>query len=232
MATILIIEDDPAIIIGLQDALAAEGFTVLVERDGESGLRQARREQADCILLDVMLPFMNGRDVCRTLRAEGINTPVLMLTSKTDETDVVLGLEVGADDYVTKPFRLNELIARIRALLRRRTALAKRVEGSTRFGNVEVDIERMELRVAGQAVKVSVRELEVLNFLMKHENEVVTREMLLDTVWGYNHYPSTRTVDNYILSLRKKIEPDPAHPIHLRTVHTARYRFTKEETSS
>jgi DNA-binding response OmpR family regulator len=232
MATILVIEDDPAIVLGLQEAITAEGFSVLVERDGEGGLRQARREVADCILLDVMLPLMNGRDVCRTLRAEGVNTPIIMLTAKAEEADVVLGLEIGADDYVTKPFRLNELLARVRALLRRRSALAKQADSKLEFGLVTVDFETMELRVNGELVRASVRELEVLHFLVKHEGEVVSRDMLLDSVWGYDHYPTTRTVDNYILSLRKKIEPNAANPTFIRTVHTAGYRFTREETKA
>ena len=232
MLRILVVEDDPAIVIGLQDALKADGFVVSVERDGEGGLRAARRMEHDVMLLDLMLPLMNGRDVCRTLRAENINIPILMLTSKNEEADIVLGLEVGADDYLTKPFRVAELIARIRALYRRRQIVQNEAASSLEFGRVRVDYRRMECFVNDLPVHMSVREMEVLRFLADHEGMIVTRDMLLDQVWGYDTFPSTRTVDNYVLALRKKLEVDPANPQHILTIHSKGYKFSQNPTIS
>ena len=226
MAHLLLVEDDPAITVGLQDALESEGFEVTIERDGEGGLKAAQRGEYDCMILDLMLPLMNGRDVCRQLRAEHNNIPILILTSKGEESDIVLGLEIGADDYVTKPFSVAELVARIRALLRRRQVLQEESTQTLDFGNVHVDYNRMECTVDGKNVHMSVRELEVLRFLASNEGTIVTRDMLLDKVWGYDSFPTTRTVDNYILSLRKKLEHDPARPKHILTVHSKGYRFT------
>ncbi|UCD37356.1 MAG: response regulator transcription factor [Fidelibacterota bacterium] len=226
MKRLLIIEDDPAILKGLEASLKAEHYEVRSAMDGEAGYRLAREEPADLIILDVMLPGKNGDEICRDLRAEGIEVPILMLTSRKEEMDKVLGLELGADDYMTKPFSVRELQARIRALLRRRPEYRKDIDEAT-FGNVHVDFKTHEATRAGQPVKLSARELEILKFFVLHEGEVVSRNTLLDEVWGYEAFPSTRTVDNYILALRKKVEDDPSHPAHLLTMHAAGYKFVK-----
>ncbi|MBL7976530.1 MAG: response regulator transcription factor [Candidatus Kapabacteria bacterium] len=227
MHHILLIEDDPAITLGLQDALTEELFNVSVEHDGARGYTHALESGIDCIILDVMLPSMNGKDVCRKLREQGIATPIIMLTSKGEEADKVLGLELGADDYVTKPFSVRELIARIKAHLRRTTPIRHSSTKQLTFGNIEVNFTNQELLLHGKPVKLSAREFEVLHYLIEHEGTIVTREMLLDNVWGYNNFPTTRTVDNYILMLRKKLEENPAHPKHILTLHTQGYKFVR-----
>jgi DNA-binding response OmpR family regulator len=226
MKRILIVEDDPAILKGLATTLKGEHFEVLTATDGEEGYQMAQRENIDLIILDVMLPRKNGQDICRDLRKEGNQTPILMLTSKKKETDEVLGLELGADDYVTKPFSIHKLLARINALLRRKGVIAKDIEAYS-FGNVQVDFKKMEASKNGKPLKLTAREFKVLKFLIQHEREAVTRDMLLDEVWGYESYPDTRTVDNFILSLRKKIEDDPSNPTHLLTIPTVGYKFVK-----
>ena len=226
MRRILIVEDDPAILKGLEASLEEEHYQVLSAMDGEEGYRLAREENIDLIILDVMLPKKNGDEICRDLRAEGVETPILMLTSKKEEMDKVLGLELGADDYMTKPFSVRELQARIRALLRRHKAVLKEVDEYT-FGDVHVDFRRQEADKGGNPITLSAKEFEVLKYFVQHEGEVVTRNMLLDEVWGYEAYPATRTVDNYILSLRKKLEDDPARPQHLITAPAAGYKFVK-----
>jgi DNA-binding response OmpR family regulator len=226
MKRILIIEDDPAIAKGLEAALGAEGYDILAAGDGEKGFQLARRENVDLILLDVMLPLKDGFEVCRDLRAAGIDTPILMLTSKQDEVDKVLGLELGADDYVTKPFALRELLARVKARLRRTTEIVRDLD-TIAFDDVAVDFKKQEARKQGVPVRLSAKEYEILKYFAQREGEVITRDTLLDDVWGYEQFPTTRTVDNYILSLRKKIETDPSHPKHLLTIHTAGYKFVK-----
>lgn len=226
MKTILIIEDDAAVAHGISEALTAEHFDVVTAGTGERGLLMAQRESVQLIILDLILPDINGEEVCRQLRRLGVATPILILTSKREEVDKVMGLELGADDYVTKPFGLRELIARVRALLRRQTPLRREID-TTAFGDIEVDFEKQEVRKGGNEVRLSAREIRVLRYLVEHEREVVTREMLLNEVWGYEQFPTTRTVDNYILALRKKLEDDPAHPRHIVTVPTAGYKFTK-----
>ncbi len=226
MRRILVIEDDPAIRKGLSSALQAEPYEVLTSADGEEGYQTAKKENVDLIILDLMLPRKNGQDICRDLRKEGISTPILMLTSKKQETDKVLGLELGADDYVTKPFSIRELLARIRALLRRKGELLKEIEEYS-FGSVHIDFKKLEASRNGKPLKLTAREFNVLKFLIQHEREAVTRDMLLDEVWGYESYPDTRTVDNFVLSLRKKIETDPSDPKHLLTIPTVGYKFVK-----
>lgn len=226
MKTILIIEDDAAIVKGVEEALTAEHFKVIAAATGEKGRALAQRENIDLILLDLKLPDKNGEDICRELRAEGVNTPILMLTSKAGELDIVLGLEIGADDYVTKPFSLRELVARVKALLRRQGELEKDVTEYS-FADVHIDFKRNEVFRSKVPVNLTVRELEILKFLIRHEGEVVTRDMLLNEVWGYETFPTTRTVDNFILSLRKKLEHDGSTPKHLLTVHTAGYKFVR-----
>jgi len=226
MHTILIVEDDAAIARGLQEALSAENFKVIVASSGLRGYNLAKTEPVDCILLDLKLPEKSGEDVCRDLRKDGFATPILMLTSKKQEMDKVVGLEIGADDYVTKPFSTRELLARIRALLRRGPALRVKIEECS-FGSIYIDFRKQEATKAKKSLKLSSREFEVMQYLVQHEGEVVTREMLLNEVWGYEQFPTTRTVDNYILSLRKKIEDSAQSPKHILTVHTSGYKFVK-----
>ncbi len=227
MAHILIIEDDPAILMGLRDALSEEHFHVESEADGARGYEHALRESFDCIILDLMLPSMNGRDICKKLRDEGVVTPIIMLTSKGEESDKVLGLELGADDYVTKPFSIRELIARIRAHLRRTQSPAQSAIHELRFGKVHILFDRLETFVDSVEVKLSSKELAIMKYFAAHEGVAVTREMLLDEVWGYENFPTTRTVDNYILTIRKKLEENPAEPKHILTLHTLGYKFVR-----
>jgi DNA-binding response OmpR family regulator len=200
-------------VLGLKDSCEYEGYEVAVARNGKEGLEKASTEKPDIILLDVMLPLMSGIDVCRTLRRRGIETPIVMLTARSQETDKVVGLEVGADDYVTKPFSIRELLARIRAHLRRAAKEVVEVENFT-FGDVELDFKKYVARKGGQALDLSAREFEILRYLIRHRGEIVTRDQLLDEVWGYESSPVTRTVDNHIARLRQKIEPDPSEPQH------------------
>jgi DNA-binding response OmpR family regulator len=224
MHHILVIEDDRAIARGLADALQAEGYAVVVEHDGVRGFERARQPSVDLVLLDLVLPGKNGLDICRDLRRDGSVVPILMLTSKRDEIDRVIGLELGADDYMGKPFSVRELLARIRAILRRTLPGPSRLR-TFDFGDVHVDFETQEVTRNGRPVRLTVREFHVLKYLIEREGKVVQRSAFLDEVWGYEAFPTTRTVDNYILSLRKKIEPAPGAPTHILTIHTAGYRF-------
>ena len=224
MTKVLIIEDEPNMVLGLKDSCEYEGYEVSVARDGKAGLEKASLEKPDIILLDVMLPLMSGIDVCRTLRRRGIETPIVMLTARGQETDKVVGLEVGADDYVTKPFSIAELLARIRAHLRRAAKQVVEIENFT-FGDVELDFKKYAAHKGGQALDLSAREFEILRYLIRHRGETVTRDQLLDEVWGYDATPVTRTVDNHIARLRQKIEANPSEPQHIVTVHRIGYRF-------
>lgn len=224
MAKVLIIEDEPNMVLGLKDSCEYEGYEVAVARNGKEGLEKASTENPDIILLDVMLPLISGIDVCRTLRTRGIETPILMLTARSQEIDKVIGLEVGADDYVTKPFSIKELLARIRAHLRRATKQVVDIE-SFNFGDVELNFKKYAARKGGQALDLSAREFEILRYLIRRRGEIVTRDQLLDEVWGYRSTPVTRTVDNHIARLRQKIEQDPSEPQHIITVHRLGYRF-------
>jgi DNA-binding response OmpR family regulator len=226
MKTILIVEDDPAILKGLTASLREDHYTVLSATDGDKGYAMARREKVDMILLDVMLPGKDGFDICRDLRREGLDTPILFLTSKKEEVDKVLGLELGADDYMTKPFGVRELKARIRARLRRGADHLRELEEFS-FGDVHLDFRKHEATKGQKSLKLSAKEFELMKYFIQREGEVVTRDSLLDDVWGYDSFPTTRTVDNYILTIRKKIESDPADPKHLVTVHAAGYKFLK-----
>lgn len=224
MAKVLIIEDEPNMVLGLKDSCEYEGYEVAVARDGKEGVEKATAGKPDIILLDVMLPVMSGLDVCRTLRRRGIETPILMLTARSEETDKVVGLEVGADDYVTKPFSIKELLARIRAHLRRAANQVVEVE-SFSFGDVELNFKKYAARKGGHALDLSPREFEILRYLIRRQGEIVTRDQMLDEVWGYDNNPVTRTVDNHIARLRQKIERDPSDPQHIITVHRLGYRF-------
>jgi len=226
MKKILIIEDDPAISKGLVDALQEENFQTMDVDNGEKGYHLAKDENYDLIVLDLMLPGKNGMDVCRDLRREGVNTPIVMLTSKKEELDKVLGLELGADDYMTKPFSVRELLARIKAILRRESEIISDIEEYS-FGDVYINFKAQETTKNQSAIDLSSLEYKLLKYLCQRENTVIQRSTLLDEVWGYENYPSTRTVDNFILSLRKKIEDEPAHPVHLLTVYGAGYKFVK-----
>jgi len=221
---ILVIEDDVALASGLADSLECEHYEVETSFDGEEGLRKAKKKNIDLILLDLMLPSMNGEEICKGLRNEGINTPIIMLTSKKEEANKILGLELGADDYVTKPFSLLELKARIKAILRRK-AERKMNENEFTFGSVRINFKKHEVTKKEKRLKFTEREFRLLRYFIEHRGEVVTRDVLLDEVWGYESYPTTRTVDNYILSIRHKIEDVPSKPKFILTIHTAGYKF-------
>ena len=225
MAKILIVEDEPDMARGLEDNLTFEGYEVQVETDGLAGLNYALANPVDLILLDLMLPQMPGYDVCKTLRAKGNNTPIIMLTAKGQEIDKVLGLELGADDYVTKPFSLRELLARIHALLRRHGAATGQPSDTYVFGEVILDFTHYHATKAREAIELTPKEFEILRYLITHRGKTVSRDELLDKVWGIEDYPTTRTVDNHILKLRKKIEKDPANPDFIMTVHGIGYKF-------
>ena len=226
MKRILIIEDDPAITKGLSDVLTEEHYEVVTEEDGEKGFKFAQNENIALIILDLLLPSKNGIEICTDLRKKGINTPILMLTSKKEEMDKVLGLEVGADDYVTKPFSVRELLARVKALLRRKNEITKDIEDYS-FGSVQIDFKKQTAAKKNKPIELSTTEFKILKFFIEHEGEVVTRDNLLDKVWGYDVFPTSRTVDNYILAIRKQIEDDPSAPKYLITVPKAGYKFVK-----
>jgi len=226
MKRILIIEDDPAILTGLVDSLSVEHFEVLTAEDGEIGFQKGKTENIDLIILDLILPSKNGIEICKELRANGVTIPILMLTSKKEEMDKVLGLEIGADDYVTKPFSIRELIARIKALLRRKTELKKELEDYS-FDNIVLDFKKQEAHKDNKTIDLSSMEYNLLKYFIQFEGEVITRHQLLDDIWGYENFPTTRTVDNFILNIRKKIEDDPSHPKHLLTIHKAGYKFVR-----
>jgi DNA-binding response OmpR family regulator len=224
MSLILAIEDDPAILRGLADNLRFESYQVLTAAEGETGYALIRDKQPDLIILDLMLPKMSGYEICRKVRAGGIQTPILMLTARAEEADRVLGLDLGADDYMAKPFSIRELLARVRALLRR-SQPAKTLPDELRFDDVAVDFRSWEARKAGQPLEMTRKEFGILRFLASRAGEVVSRDELLNEVWGYENYPTTRTVDNHIAGLRAKIEADAGEPRHLRTVHGVGYKF-------
>lgn len=228
VSKILVVEDEPAILRGLQDNLRLEGFEVLTAADGESGYKLAIEAKPDLMILDLMLPRMSGYEVCRKLRTLGVNTPILILTARSEETDRVLGLDLGADDYVTKPFSIRELLARVRALLRRaQPAVAAVVPtfDQLQFSGARLDFQKYEASKDGEPVDLTRKEFGIVRFLAARPGVVVGRDELLNEVWGYDAYPSTRTVDNHIASLRAKLEPDAANPKHFLTVHGVGYKF-------
>jgi len=226
MKQLLIIEDDPAILKALDASFEEEHYKIATATNGIDGFEKAQDPEVDLIILDLMLPGKNGKDICSELRAKEISTPILILTSKQDEIDKVLLLELGADDYVTKPPAIRELQARVKALLRRSSGLVQKLNSFT-FGNITLDFKRLEAFKNSDPVKLSSKEFEVIRFLIEHEGEVVSRDQLLNEVWGYDIFPTTRTVDNLILNLRKKIEDDPSEPSHLLTMHGSGYKFLK-----
>ena len=226
MSTVLIIEDDPSILRGLRDILQYERYDVVVATDGDSGYRLAIERKPDLVILDVMLPRMSGLEICRKLRAQNFSPPILMLTARGEETDRVLGLDLGADDYVTKPFSIRELLARMRALLRRTRPEDTALPDELRFDEVKVDFRAFEAYKNGVAIEMTPKEFGLLRMLAAKVGEVVSRDDLLNGVWGYDNFPSTRTVDTHVASLRAKLEDDPAHPRHLITVHGVGYKLS------
>ena len=224
MTRILIIEDDVAIATGLKTVMEAENYSVITCNDGITGYETALKEKFNFLILDINLPGKNGIDICRDLRDRNIKLPILMLTSRNEEIDKVVGLEVGADDYLTKPFSIKELIARVKAILRRVEGNFKKFE-EYKFGDVYVNFIKQEAFKDEKEIKLSTMEFRILQYFISHLGEVITREKLLDEVWGYDAFPTTRTVDNYILALRKKIEDDPSSPNYLKTVYTSGYKF-------
>ena len=231
MSRILIIEDELPLRLALQDCLAAEGYRVILASEGESGLERALKEKPDLILLDLMMPRLDGLALCRELRARGRNVPILMLTAKGMVQDKVHGFEAGADDYLVKPFSTEELLARVRALLRR---VEKRsaTPGQVRLGRLRIDFIRQEAWEGRRSVHLTPKEFSMLRLLLENPGEVISRERFLDVVWGYGAFPTTRTVDNHVASLRQKLEPDPQSPVCLQTVHGTGYRVAPEVCKS
>jgi len=223
MSKVLVVEDDRAMAVALRDGLEYEGYQVTTASDGETGLRMAQSMDPDLILLDVMLPKRSGLSLCREIRREGRDVPIIMLTARGQESDKVTGLKVGADDYVTKPFGFVELVARVEAVLRRSKRNPQRSHYS--FGDLVLDYEKLEVRKSGVPLALSTREFELLLYLVDHRGQVVSRAELLEQVWHYRSVLNTRTVDMHIAKLRKKIEDDPAQPRHILTRHGVGYRF-------
>lgn len=224
MNRILIIEDDNAILRGLKDNLEYESYEVFTAMDGEKGYILIQDHHPDLIILDLMIPKMDGYELCRKVRNEGIDTPILMLTALSEEMDRVKGLDLGADDYVTKPFSVPELLARIRAIMRR-VQSSSDLPDHLHFDDVYIDFKKFKAEKTGQALKLSRKEFGVLRLLTSCIGQVITRNEMLDEVWGHESYPTTRTVDNHIASLRAKLEDDPSKPCHLITVHGVGYKL-------
>jgi DNA-binding response OmpR family regulator len=227
MTKVLVVEDDPGILRTVVDNLKFEQYDVVTATDGETAYGLQRSQRPDLIVLDLMLPRLSGLELCRRLRAEDVQVPVLMLTARGEEADRVRGLDLGADDYVTKPFSVPELMARIRALLRR-TSSTSGLLATLRFGGVEIDFRRYAALRLGMPVEMTRKEFALLRFLASREEAVVSRDELLNKVWGFEAYPLTRTVDNHIASLRAKLEADPSRPVYIQTVHGVGYRFVPD----
>lgn len=221
---ILIVEDEPAMVAGLRDNFEYEGYEVISAGDGAAGLERALADDPDLVVLDVMMPRLSGLDVCKQLKAKRPSMPIIMLTARGQEIDKVVGLELGADDYVTKPFSIRELMARVKAVLRRVSSPAPASE-TYRFSDVEVNIRSNEVRRAGRPVELSAKEFALLAYFISNPAETLSRDRLLDAVWGYENYPNTRTVDTHIVHLRQKLEPNPEEPRFILTVHGSGYKF-------
>ena len=228
MSRVLVVEDDPGILRTVADNLRFEQYDVITAADGETAYVLQQQHQPDLIVLDLMLPRMSGVELCHRLRAEDVQVPVLVLTARGEEVDRVRGLDMGADDYVIKPFSVPELMARVRALLRRSSPGAAT---TLSFGDVEVDFRRHTAVRAGQVIEMTRKEFALLRFLVSRADAVVTRDELLNKVWGFDAYPVTRTVDNHIASLRAKLEADPARPVFIQTVHGVGYKFVPERNA-
>jgi two-component system, OmpR family, alkaline phosphatase synthesis response regulator PhoP len=225
---ILLIEDEPGLCLTLSDRLQKEGYFIEVSSDGEAGFKQALNQAYDLILLDLMLPNKNGYEICRDLREMGLAIPILMLTARDQTTDKVLGLKIGADDYLTKPFEMLELLARIEALLRRATRTFTSTPRAYQFGSIRVDFRKTEILRNGEPVEFSAKEFQLLRYLIDHEGESLSREVLLQEVWEYTSVPYTRTVDVHIAWLRQKLEEDPKQPKHILTIHGIGYKFVSQ----
>ena len=223
---ILIIEDEPAMVAGLRDNFEYEGYEVISAGDGEAGLERALTDDPDLVVLDVMMPRMSGLEVCKQVKTSRPEVPIIMLTARGQEIDKVVGLELGADDYVTKPFSIRELMARVKAVLRR-VSLQARVPEIYRFSDVEVNIRGNEVLRAGKPVVLSAKEFALLTYFILHPAETLSRDRLLDAVWGYENYPNTRTVDTHIVHLRQKLEPNPEVPRFILTIHGCGYKFVE-----
>lgn len=224
MKRLLLVEDERGLVMTLTDRLTREGYSVETTADGESALERATSEAFDLVLLDVMLPQMNGFDVLRELRRRSVDVPIIMLTARGQIVDRVVGLKLGADDYVTKPFEMVELLARIEAKLRRAPARVSPADGH-QFGDIHVDFRKAEVTKGGAPLELSAREFQLLRYFIEHRGATLTREELLNEVWGYNAMPSTRTVDVHVAWLRQKIEPNPRHPQFILTIHGLGYKF-------
>jgi DNA-binding response OmpR family regulator len=226
MKLILIVEDEPSMLMGLKDNLEFEGYQVDVADDGGIGLAKISENEYSLVLLDVMLPKISGFDICKQVRKKGISTPIILLTARGEEIDKVLGLEFGADDYITKPFSLRELLARIRAVLRRtENSVESKTDNSVEIGKLSINFSSFEGFVDQKEVKMSHKEVEILNYLWDNKNTIVSRDDLLDHIWGTEYQPTSRTIDNFILKLRHKIEVDPNHAKIILTVHGVGYRL-------
>jgi two-component system alkaline phosphatase synthesis response regulator PhoP len=222
---VLLVEDEPGLVLTLTDRLSSEGYEVASALDGPSGLAKATSEKWDLILLDVMLPGMNGFDVVKEIRQKKVTTPVIMLTARGQVVDKVLGLKLGADDYLTKPFDTLELLARIEAQIRRAAASSTPGAPTYEFGDITMDVRKAEVRRGGKVIDLSAREFLLLKYFVEHREATLTRDELLNDVWGYHSMPSTRTVDVHVAWLRQKIEPDVKHPQYIVTVHGLGYKF-------
>lgn len=225
MASILIIEDEPAMQLGLKDNLELEGYQVELAGDGETGLAKVKTGSHDLVLLDVMLPKLSGLDVCKSARTAGIRTPIILLTAKGEEIDKLLGLELGADDYITKPFSVRELLARIKVILRRSSYPPNQGANRIDIGRLRVDFISFMAELDGAEVRLSHKEFEILSYLYKNKNQVVSRYNLLEHVWGYEEQPTTRTIDNFIVRLRQKVEVNAGNPKIILTVHGSGYKM-------
>jgi DNA-binding response OmpR family regulator len=220
-ARVLIVEDEPALVRGLTDTFRSHGFDVLSARDGEAGLDAALSQRPDVILLDIMLPRMNGYEICRAIRDQGLDVPILMLTAKGQEEDIILGLNLGADDYITKPFKIRELVARVNAFLRRRTA----PETTRRFGDREANLQDRTVDCAGHSVALTAKEFKLLAFFLEKPGRALSRDTILNAVWGNSVFVTSRSIDRCVTTLRAKIEPDPRKPIYIHTLRDIGYRF-------
>lgn len=224
MARILVAEDEKDMAMGLRDNLEFEHYEVIIAYDGEAALQAATQQSPDLVLLDLMLPKLDGLEVCRRIRQAGFTIPILMLTAKSQEIDIVRGLEAGADDYITKPFNVRELLARVKAALRR-TGAGKGLSRILRVGETTVDLVKGKVERGGKVFNLGYFEIEILKMLVENAEVAVERNKILDIIWGLEGFPANRTVDNHIVSIRRKIEPDPKHPRHIVTVHSIGYKF-------
>jgi len=226
METVLIIEDDPSILLGLQKNLKFEGYDVLTAADGERGLELAIDRPPDLIILDIMLPKISGFDICKTLKKNNIQVPIIILSAKDQEIDKIMGLDLGADDYVTKPFSIRELVARINAVMRRKRRFEQQgTPERFKFGKLTLDLKGQVLLKDGEPIETSIREFKLLKFFVENRGKVLDRREILNKVWGYDYFGTARTIDNFITKLRQKVEDDPDDPKHILTVRGVGYKF-------